>query len=184
MALELSRSLESTGLSGRVLLIDGHPMLLKQMAIVALDGREPTIENTTDLIMLQLFSLSCPEMPSNAILNILQKHRTMEEKLTAFITQTQKRLPRTNEQVLELITGMRNRLTMALNMPDNLGEKIASPITLVRPLEGSITDSDERTQLACYTKGQVDVKFVEGTHFTMLENGELLKFINDVYLAN
>lgn len=184
VALQLSRALESVGLSGRVLLIDGHPLLVKQMGTAAFDGKEPTIENTTDLIMQQIFSFMFPEMPSNVILDVLRKHKTVEGKITAFDTPTQKRFSRTNEQMLELIGGIRNRIKMALDAPDNFGERIGSPITLVRPAAGSSADLDEKNQLACYTKGQVDIKFVEGTHFTMLENDELLKFINDVYLAN
>lgn len=183
IALELSRRLESTGLRGRLLLIDGYPRLLKRMAIAAFNGRQITMQNTTDIVMENYMSLVLPDVDPATIANLIKGQTTLEAKISAFDSFAKMKMY-SPKWIYEFILGLRNRFAMLVAAPDEFGNKIEASITLVRPSEASeVTAIDDRKQLKSYTNGITDVSFVEGSHISMLENGNLLKYINEIYLV-
>lgn len=183
IALELSRRLELTGLRGRLLLIDGHPRLLKQMAIAAFNDREITTDNATDIVMENYMSLVLPDVDPTTIASLIKGHDTLEAKISAFDGFAKMKIY-SSKSIYEFVLGIRNRLAMVVATPDEFGNKIEASITLVRPSEASeVTAMDDRKQLETYTSGITDVSFVEGSHISMLENGNLLKYINEIYLV-
>lgn len=183
VALELARRLEADGLTGRLLLIDGHPVMVKQMGVNAFEGRDITYTTTIDVIMENFLSLILPDMDLANIIETLSKHKSIETKIAAFEGFPPIRKFK-GSWMREFISGLVNRLSMILNASDEAFERIRSPVTLVRPNECSSEKESDKSELVKRTKGPVNVTYVDGSHITMLENGNLLVFINNSYLAN
>lgn len=72
------------------------------------------------------------------------------------------------------------RIKMVIDYKSDSKYLLRSPITLVRPTEISIVDVEEDYDLHKLTNGTTNVKYVEGNHFTMLENPKLIQIINEL----
>lgn len=165
------------------MLIDGYPKLLKQMAIAAFNERQISIENTTDVVMENYMSLVLPDIDSATIADLIRGRDSLEAKISAFDGFAKMKMY-SSKWIYEFILGLRNRFAMIVSTADEFGDKIESSITLVRPSDASdVTVTDDRAQLKAYTNGSIDVSFVEGSHISMLDNGNLLKYINETYLV-
>lgn len=185
IAVDLARRLEGAGLKGHLLLIDGYPKLLKQVAnasINATDG-ENTPEKIVDFAISSVVSVLGRTTPDE-ILYIIKDHQTFEAKLSALSTLPHEINQIPSKLLRELIMGFHNRFLMSWNAETDTVAKIESPITLVRSIETSTVEAEDRKQLEAYTNGAFDVVTVEGSHFTILSNDSLYKFINDTFLAN
>lgn len=178
----MARRLEADGLNGRLLLIDGHPRLLQQMAVAAFEGRPITYETTLDVSMENYLSLILPGAEPTAIAAALGQQTTLDAKIAVFENFPKIKMYKAN-WLRDFITGLTNRLSITLNV-DDFHIRIQSPITLVRPKEYSAQLAHDQAELNKYTTGTVYVAHVDGTHITMLENGNLLAFINENYLVH
>lgn len=153
------------------------------MAVTAFDGREITYANTLDVVMENYLSLMLPDVEPATIANTLAKRKTIEAKITAFENFPKLKIYKSN-WLNDFITGLANRLSITLNAAHEIDSKIQSSITLVRPNAFSSQMAHDKAELTECTNGKVDVAYIEGSHVTILENGNLLTFINNRYLAH
>lgn len=182
IALELARRLEAKGLKGRLLLIDGYPKLLKDMALESFGNRQITPETALDNVMESFLSLMLPDMDAEAIHSTIKDHNTIDSKLAAF-RKFDKIKIFSEKWIHDFILGLRNRLLMVVNTVDESKQPIESSITLVRPFETASDGTEEQKHLEKYTKGNVCVTYLDGSHVTLLENERLLQFFNETFLA-
>lgn len=182
IALELARRLEAKGLSGRLLLIDGHPKLLRDMALESFGSRPITPETALDNVMENFLSLMLPEMDTETIHGIIKDHNTIDSKLAAFRNFDKIKIF-ADKWIHDFILGLRNRLLMVLNAADESKQPMESSITLVRPFETASDCAEEKKHLEKYTKDDVCVTYLDGSHVKLLENERLLQFFNEIFLA-
>ncbi|KAG5316385.1 FAS synthase, partial [Acromyrmex insinuator] len=174
IALELVKRLEKHGLSGRLVLIDGAPELLKTMLEQFLPAiTEEELQNNVLLsIMDTLQSAS-----SGKLLLDLEKCTTWEEKLNVFFSHVPDKISLTKTQK-KLYTNIYMHI-LAFRKYDwsSLGW-IRSPITLLRPKKSSVDMIEEDYGLHKITHDKVNVYYVEGNHVTMLDNDKVIAAIN------
>lgn len=185
IAIELARRLEGAGMKGRVMLIDSYPKLMKQVAITsinALDG-ENTPEKLMDFAISSVVSV-LGRTTTDEIMYLIKDHQTLEAKLSALSTLTHEMGAIPSKLLRELIMGFHNRFLMSWNVETEIETKLESPITFIRSIETSTVESEDRKYLEQYTNGELEVVTVEGSHFTILSNDSLIKFINESFLAD
>lgn len=64
--------------------------------------------------------------------------------------------------------------------PD-LSRKIKAPITLIRPQIPTVHDAKEDYDLGTFTDNQIPIIYLEGNHFTIIDNVKLPTLINNYF---
>ncbi|XP_018362103.1 PREDICTED: fatty acid synthase [Trachymyrmex cornetzi] len=174
IALELVKRLEKHGLSGRLVLIDGAPELLKTMLEQFLPAT--TEEELQNNILLSIMD-TVQSASSGKLLLDLNKYTTWEEKLNVFFSHVPDKISITEIQK-KLYTNIYMHI-LALRKYDwsSLGW-IRSPITLLRPTKSSVDMTEEDYGLYKITRDKINVHYVEGNHVTMLDSDKVIAAIN------
>ncbi|XP_046609412.1 fatty acid synthase-like isoform X1 [Neodiprion virginianus] len=169
VAIELARRLESEGLSGRLVLIDGSPDHMK-----ALCNQHLILDNEAELqsiLLLELMDAISPSIRAKLAVD-LQKCITWEEKLTAFTNNvpTDKNLKFTVEEQQAMCSSFYNRIKAILNYNFSVSPCLNTPITLIRPQIQSVRTISEDYGLGSITCKKVEVCYAAGDHVTMLND--------------
>lgn len=180
IALELARRLEESGKTGHLLLIDGAPTLLKRLALDTVsalyDDLDKGIEELTLLAAIKTM-FHDEEQEYWIKISAVEGYEARVEK---FIELARDRTTYTPEYGRGTLHGIKNRLKMVTNLSLEQFEAIKSDITLVRPNEAVLLDIEDDYGMSVYTKGQFNLKFIEGNHATILENPNLTEVINQM----
>lgn len=181
ITLELANVLEEAGLKGHVLLIDGAPAFLKHLGYATI-GKSENISD--EAIQTMLIHAICtrifPEDNPDEFVSNLSELKTWPEKINRLVEIGMKANIEYTERFLrDTVDAMFVRLKMVFNYDTKTPKKIQSSITLVRPTEVAVVDIDEDYELSNYTNGSINLKFIEGSHTSMLDNEKLSQIIND-----
>lgn len=183
VTLELARMFEERGLKGHVVLIDGSPAFLKKLSsdqvslVTEKDDKDKQLHDTLMMAALRVIFPGEELEFWNTIESVGSDWNTRIEKL---IEVGINHNIYSADYTRNMMNALFNRTKMASE--NNLEEhfQIESDITIIRPTEVSVMEIDEDYGLSAYTKGHVNLKFVEGNHVTMLENSKLIQIINEV----
>lgn len=190
IAIKIAYLLEKFGKCGHIILIDGSPNYLKRMAQGLL--RTTKIEDSTDVLIMVVFSQFCRSEFRNNFIAKLSQFSDVEQKIDLVMEflSTEIKDKYSVEYIKKLAVAIMNRLkvVIGLNLEDGkisdvMENKLKSPITLIRPTQASFTDIDEDYSLHRYTEQEVNIKYVEGNHLTVLENPELTDIINSLIIS-
>ncbi|XP_070149856.1 fatty acid synthase [Polyergus mexicanus] len=175
VAIELARRLETHGLNGRLVLIDGAPDLMKAMIEQYLPSQ--TQEELQNNILLYIMNNLQPAASEKLFLD-LDKCMTWEQKLDGFVSHLASDNVLSVENQKALCTTLYSRV-LALQKYDALSlTRIRAPIILLKPME-SFTHMDEKDYgLQKITRDKVKVHYIEGNHVTMLNNDKIITAIN------
>lgn len=180
LSFEFVRALESKGISGSVILIDGSPAFLKRICY----GNVPNRYDDKNAIENAIFHYVIHNIfPTENTVNIVKKLvdcKNVTEKIKTLIDYGKTETKYSGKYLEMMIPAFYNRLQMVANIDINNFKKIKNPITLIRPTEMSVTDIAEDYELSKFTDANVQLKFIEGNHTTMIENLELVQIINDI----
>lgn len=185
IAIKIASLLEKVGKCGRVILVDGSPDCLKQMAHGLL--RTLKVEDHTDALFIVVFSQFCRAELRDSLIEKLSEIADQEQKmdLASEFLSPEIKTKYSVEYIKRLAVAITNRLKaiIGLNLEgdaisDVMESKLKSPITLIRPTQASFTVIDEDYRLQKYTEQPINIKYVEGNHLTVLENSELTDIIN------
>lgn len=80
-----------------------------------------------------------------------------------------------------MLIALINRIKIILNTSIKISSISHSTATLLRPTTASVANISESYDLDVNFKEKVKVKFLDGNHFTILENPELLEIINQIH---
>lgn len=179
VTLEIARLLEESGMTGQVLLIDGAPEFLKQLAI-----GQMTEDYTEEIIQCVLVSgiirtIFPDENPEDLFARISEL-TNWEDRVNKLIELSQNQHVYSEPYLRQSADALYKRLKVVLEADYSKMKPIKAPITLVRPTEVSIVDIDEDYGLSNFTEGAINLKFIEGNHISMLENNKLPHIINEL----
>lgn len=188
VALKIASMLEKSGKMGRLVLIDGSPEYLFRLAygVCQRVHVEGDIEN--DLFMI-LFGHFCnPESTEEFVKGLVAcKDITSKIDCLAEFVSDDYKSKYSKEYLYNITVAILNRLKLIValdvgkdEMAGLLDTKLKSPITLIRPTEVSFTDIEEDYNLNKFSENEVNVKYVDGHHLTVLENIELTNMLNEI----
>lgn len=179
VALELARMLEQDGMTGKVLLIDGSPKFLRQLAIGQMteDYNDEIVQCT---ILSGIIRTIFPDENSEDIFAKILEIPNWGDRVNKLIDMSSQQHVYTEPFLRKSADALYKRLVALMNWTNSDVRKISAPITIVRPTEVSVVDIEEDYGLSKHTSGSVILKFIEGNHVSMLENVKLAQIINDL----
>ncbi|XP_024885303.1 fatty acid synthase [Temnothorax curvispinosus] len=173
IALELVKRLEKRGLSGRLVLIDGAPDMLKMTLEQYLPSA--TEEELQNNILLTIMDNMQSTLSGKLLLDV-EKCKTWEEKLDIFLSYLPDKT--SIETKKTLCTTIYTHLLALRNYDSSSLERIRSPITLLRPTTHLVDMNEEDYGLHKITRDKVDVHYIEGNHVTILDSDKVIAAIN------
>lgn len=188
IALKIASMLEKRGKVGQVILIDGSPDYLLKLA-QGLQRATQIDSSLEDNLILILFIHMCI---SDLLDEFIQKLTacdslsTKVELMSEFVAPEFK--SNYSKQYLQnLIVAILNRLKVVMNlngtdddMKGVMDVRLKSQITLIRPTQASVSDIVEDYDLHKFSERAVNIKYVEGNHWTVLENTELTNILSEI----
>lgn len=178
ITLELAKLLEAKGKKGQVVLIDGAPTFLKKLVV----DQMPTTDSDEAVQVVLLNGIIRTVYPEEQIdvQQIMKENPTWEARVERMLDFASDQYLYSSDYLRSMANCLFQRIKMVLDYKADPSQILRSPITLVRPTEISIVDVDEDYGVHKLTKGITAVKYVEGNHFTMLENPKLVQIINEL----
>lgn len=177
LTIELARLLERSGKTGKLIILDGGPAILRHMF-----NRHVIDGNVYDTVLLQLALNIFPvNVAKNELKRELDQCKSDDEKIQKFIDKSKHTIKTMDEkQIRKIIEGIGNRVKSVENMEYlKLIPKIESTILLLRPLIGRIKDITEDYELSMCTNGSINIDYIDGDHNTILRNPTLVSVINE-----
>ncbi len=169
--------LKKVNIKGQLISVDGAPELFKHP-----DYRKFMVDNfqyKTDF-MSRLYRIIYPgkEFDLSELLQATgQDSKQMLDKMLQLIA------IRKDDKLTEFATGYVNRLKFGAEYDDSRLRKIDLNVTLIRGSYLREIDIDEAYVLNKNTLNRVTVQYIEGDHYTMLENKRLPLIINETFLG-
>lgn len=178
ITMEIARILENDGMNGTVVLIDGSPTFLKQLAISFL-GTNTSDEQIYLLLIVSFVRMIFPE-DNEDIIRVITSCDTLDEQIKKLYDFSKDHNVYSESHIRNMMLAVHSRMKMTFNLDIPKIKNIKSSITLIRPTEASILDIDEDYELSKFTDGSVGLKLIEGSHSSMLGNKKLIEIINDL----
>lgn len=179
ITLKLANILEENGFRGQILLIDGAPMFVNRLAADQLP-----IDSTDEFIQTVLLSTIVPTVfpqDNGEFTKVILSLTTWKSRINKLIELSKNQKLYSDNYIREMSNALFNRIIIILNIDLNSFKTLNNtPISFVRPLQASIVDIDEDYGLSKYSKQEINLKFVEGNHMSMLDNSNLTDFINEL----
>lgn len=183
-ALKIASMLEKRGKLGHIILIDGSPHHLHRL----LDGISRTIQSgnqENDLIMI-IAAYFCSTHDIAKKLMSCNNLSAKIELISDFIL-TDGKINYSKQYLCKMIGALLNRLKLVMNfnfdkneMAGILDATLKATITLIKPTQASCTDIAEDYHLNKFTKQNVNIKYLDGNHLTVLENTKLINILNEI----
>jgi fatty acid synthase, animal type len=177
ITIELVHMLEESGLRGQVVLVDGAPGFLKKLVVDQMPSAQSD-EAVQNVLISGVMRNIFPEEKVD-VMQIMKNYPTWELRVEKVLEMATDQYLYSTDYLRTMANCLFQRLKMVINYkPTN--KMIKSPITLIRPTEISIVDVEEDYGIQKLTRGNTNVKYVEGNHLTMLENSKLIQIINEL----
>lgn len=178
IALDLAKALEANGMKGRIVLIDGAPAFLRKLVV----DQMPTAdldEGVQAVLIMGIIRMVFPEEKIDT-LQIMKDYPTWELRVDKMVELAKDQYLYSTDYLRKMANCLFLRIKMVICYKNDMQTLLKAPITLIRPTEISIVEVDEDYGLQKLTKGEVDVKFINGNHMTMTENPKLVQIINEL----
>ncbi|XP_029158961.1 fatty acid synthase-like [Nylanderia fulva] len=176
IAIELARLLEARNFSGRLILIDGAPNLIKILIEKFFNNSsQQELQNDVLCRLLELYIESSNEMLALE----LNKCNAWEEKLEVFIQFSKEINMLTAKNKKILCSTIYDHIIAIQNYNISTLPRLKSSIILLKPTLATITFIEEDYGLYKVTESAVQIYYVEGTHETIMNNEKIASFINE-----
>ncbi|XP_029725313.1 fatty acid synthase [Aedes albopictus] len=176
IAIEISRYLQTKGIHGKLLLLDGAPKYLKQWSLKLLNNN-PSDDEIQKLILLALFAMVFPDQPPEKVMAILELE-SFDDQIEKLIELGAEPSGYSPEYIRNMTKALCKRIKIAAHLNLDEDQPLDLPVTLVRPTDAPFTDIEDDYGLANYTTGDKTLQMVEGSHVSMLENDDIVEIIN------
>lgn len=179
VSLLISKTLETKGLSGNVVLIDGSPLFFQKFTETV--GQFITSEEIgQNEILATLIRIDYPNDNEEVVKNILLASG-WNSKLDVFMKFYETKLNFKRNDSRDYITAILERFKMiqALNL-NHFPKLEKSNIKLVTPSDKLVTDIDEAYGLQENSSTVVETILLTGNHVSILETVEIFEYINRI----
>jgi fatty acid synthase len=176
LALELANMLEKVNIKGQLISVDGAADFFKHT-----DCEKFMLDNfeyKTDFI-LRLLKIIYPDKKFDLSDLLKADDCNSTEKLCKML---QAVTIRQDDKLTEFANGYVNRLKFCTEYDDRHLRKIDLTVTLIRASRLRDIDIDEAYGLNEKTINKVTVTYIDGNHYTMLENKRLSQIINATFV--
>lgn len=178
VALKLAELLEKRGKSGRITFIDGAPAMLKTVASETYKAQ--TEEEIQNAVLAFSFTVLFKTIDETFVKECLCQP-TWKEKVEK-ATSHQEAQKAYNKDYLELmLNAIVKRVQIMLSSDIKLCSAERTQATLIRPTKATLSNATECYDLDVNFKDKVDVKYLEGDHFSVLENPEMIATLNNLH---
>lgn len=177
IALKLAEKLEANGKTGEITFIDAAPALLKSYSLTRYKNSsdEQIQNNIIENLTLVVWGRSIDVKPITTLL-------TWEEKINQILAHVTDQQIYGKEYLRLILNALFNRTKIVLNTDTKISSLTKSQATLIRPsIPFSPEDIDEKYELQLNFKENVELMYLEGNHFTVLDNPLLLKILSKTY---
>lgn len=175
VGIDMAKKLEEKKKFGKLILLDASPAFLKYL------GEEQiSMSNNLPLDLVYLIGTVELLFPNHsAMINEkVMQLTTFQSRVDMIAEETKELMKYSPEYFKRLLTVVYERIEMSIKYDLTRIPIISSPIYLVRPDQHSFVDIDENYELSDKTTGNFELKYIEGTHITMLENAKLNEILN------
>ncbi|KAL7037047.1 hypothetical protein ACKWTF_009050 [Chironomus riparius] len=177
VAIELTKMLERGGKKGKLLLIDGAPTFLKKLVVDQMPMTDSD-EAVQTVLLAGVLRTVYPDEKAD-VLQIMANNPTWEDRVDRLMEMAKDQYIYSTDYLRLMANCLFQRIKMVLNYKHDPKNMMKSPVTLIRPTEISIVDVEEDYGLHKITNGIISIKYIEGNHFSMLENPKLVQIINE-----
>lgn len=174
LALKLAEKLEAKGKCGQITLIDGAPLFLRTITMEHYkDQTDEAIQNT---VIAYSMSFLFSNLEDDVVKDILSLS-TWEEKVNKACDISYGVY---GKEYLKLMLNALVRRIKHMLVTDKKNFKLCNQFkaTLIRPKTAAVSNISEDYDLQPQFKKKVDVVFIEGNHFSVLENPDLADELN------
>ncbi|XP_050425474.1 fatty acid synthase [Adelges cooleyi] len=175
IALELVKLLEKNNRKGKLWLIDSGPMFLKITTEFSLRGERSQEHETQVKLIMRFLDLVWPTDKSKYEAELYSLN-TWEERLNFLISKSPEDSYYSQEYQKILLTSVYYKIQAIISYKENPNGNLKTPALLIRPDEFSLPITEDYG-LSKYFETPVIVHFVEGNHYTMLENKKVAELI-------
>lgn len=177
-ALKIAELLERNGKSGMITFIDGSPALLKAIAM----GNSKSISD--EEIQQRVLAISFAAIHSKADESFVKEcfcQPTWSGKVEKAATSPEIQRNYSKEYLTMILNAIFNRTKIILKSDLKVCSTSRTKATLIRPTTASVVNISENYDLDVNFKDKVEVKYLEGNHFSILENPELVENLNALH---
>ena len=176
LTLKIADFLESLRKTGRVLIIDGSPKFVHQIAN-SMVSAEFSDEVLLDFIIMGCIKILFTENAQEVGKRIFS-NETSNARFEAFLNEAKERNGYTADYGREMIRGVFNRLKISLKADELSFNKLKnSSLTFIKPSELSLLDIEDDYGLSAFVESEIKIKVIDGDHASILDNKELSEFI-------
>lgn len=175
LAISLANKLEELGIKGKLVLIEGSPLYLKNSLSNSLTT---TKENSDAELQFLIASLLMSLIAPNKSQDVLLKCKSYEEMIECILRQSDEP-PYSEAYSREMLHLLLKHSKIVCNLDVENNVKVKSNVTLIRASDAMLLDIDEDYGLSKVATGEVTLKCIEGNHMTVLDNDDLAEVLNE-----
>lgn len=177
LAIELARNLEAMNMTGHIISIDGSPSFAKKVCVASLQCDETDKYYEVKLILSVIREIN-PSEDLKVYATKLSECSSWEDKTAClFIYLKSINYPVVSTSV-DIFNGVYKKMSGILSYTYN-GPKIKSNITLLRAKSAALANISETYDLDTYTDGEINVKYLDGSHLTIIQNVTIVDIIKE-----
>lgn len=168
--------MEDSKKRGQLVLMDASPTFLKRLTIEQVSH---SVNEELEIIYLTgVIDLLFPEENTEMIKKVIVIP-TFDAKVDFIVEYAKNIFSYSPEYLKSVLILIYRRIKMVINTDLDKIPKIESPIALIRPTQVSFTDIEEDYGMKAKTDSEFILKFIDGTHISMLDNEHLSSMINE-----
>lgn len=178
LAIEVARNLEAMNMKGHIISIDGSASFAKQVCIASLQSDDSDKNYEIKLILSVVREIN-PAEDLKLFAEKLLQHSTWNEKTGCLFNYLQSINYPVVPSGVDIFNGVYKKMSGIMSYTFS-GSKIKSNITLLRAKSVALANISETYDLDSNTDGKVDVKYLDGSHLTIIQNAAIVDFIKDL----
>ncbi|KAG5675543.1 hypothetical protein PVAND_005439 [Polypedilum vanderplanki] len=176
LALKIASLLESKGLNGNVVIIDGSPKFINDISnqLMPKDYNEEHIQG---LIILGCVKLLFPDKAQEITKKIFASD-SLDERFQIFLDTAKSRSEYSVEYGRKMITGLFNRFKICLSANKISYPILKSNVSFIKATQSPLSSIEEDYGLKKYVNKDMSVTAINGDHVSILSSPELIKLLN------
>lgn len=178
LAVEVARNLEAMNMKGKIISIDGSASFVKKLCVASLQCDETYKDYDIKLVLSVIHEIN-PAEDLIALSAKLTECLTWEEKTNILISYLKAINYHLESSSLDIFNGVHMKISGILSYTFN-GPKIKSDITLLRAKSAALASISENYDLDNYTNGEVNVRYLDGSHLTIIQNSAIVDIIKEL----
>jgi fatty acid synthase, animal type len=178
LALKIAEKLESIGKTGHITFIDGAPLFIKTLAVE--HYKVTTDEELQNSVIAQIFATVFTNLEEDYVKEVFNQP-TWQDKVNKVVEFNTVQKVYGTEYLKLMLNAMVNRIKIILSSDTKISSIKKCSATLLRPNTASVANINETYDLDENFKNKVDVIYLDGTHFSILENPKLIEELNSLH---